>query len=209
MGLLSTAAVIAVIAIVITGAALFIFSKVPPGKLTVNQAENLVTSDIKAQNPNANITFISVTNSSLRPDSWQIIISVIYNGSKPCPTMMVDVFNYPVQSLLHPDVIVYSSGNSTGCVVNGYSSAPSYVINSNQIAIARSYSSGNSTIKSYVNRFGYPSTFVTASFLTQNSGLSNETNDWLIRYSATNANYSVMAVLDQSGKILQTYNASK
>jgi hypothetical protein len=212
MGIFSTAAIIAVIAILVAGALFLLFTTTSTAKLTAQQAESLVVNDIKAQNPDANVTVISVSNSTLAKSSWQIVTSVVYNGSKPCPSVQIKQFNYPATGLQSSDYNEYSMYNSTGCYLLGYTSAPFYVISLPQIAIARSYSTNNTIIDSYVNRFGYQNTFVTAKFITQGSSnspeLGNDTNVWLIKYGATPANYSVYAVLNQSGSILQTYNSS-
>jgi hypothetical protein len=206
MGILSTAAIIAVIAIIIAGAGFLVFHRTTSTKLTAQQASDLVVKDIKAQNPNANVTVISISNSTLRAESWQIVTSVVYNGSKPCPTLFIDVFDYPALGLQNYTANLYTSD----CMINGLSDAPSYVISSPEIAIVRSYSSNYSAIRSYVRRFGYANTSVTARFEGQinNTAFGNETNIWLVKYSATKANYSLYATLNQSGSILNSYNVS-
>jgi hypothetical protein len=209
MGLLLNVAVIAAVVIVIAVAVFLIFPATAVStKLTPLRAESLVVNDIKTQNPNANVTVISVSNSTLEPGkSWQVVASVIYNGSKPCPIVMIDVFDYPALGLQNYTANLYTRG----CVINGLTSAPSYVISLPQIAIARSYSLNDTAIMDYVSKFGYGNTFVSASFKGQtqtNSIFGNESNVWLVRYKATNANYSLNAVLNQSGMITQTYNAS-
>jgi len=213
MGLLSTVAIIAVVVIVIIGAVLVMTYKTANTKLTVQQAEGLVVNDIKAQNPTANVSQIgAATNSSLAPNSWVITLSVVYNGTRPCPTVQIEQFDYPATGLQSTTSTTYSYYSQNGCTVpSSQNQNQQYNItlpDKSSIAIATSYASGNNSIGAYVDKFGYANTFVTARFQggTNSGAFGNETNVWLVRYKATNANYSLIAVLDQSGVITQTFN---
>jgi hypothetical protein len=209
MGLLTSAAIIAVVAILVMGGLIFAFHKTASTKVTAQSAQALVVNDIKAQNPNANVSVISVSNSTISASSWQVVASVIYNGSKPCPTLFIDIFDYPAFGLQNYTDNLYSSGGQRACVINGFSNAPSYVISSPEIAIARSYTSNNLNITSYVGTYGYNNTNVGARFLTQSSSANlTYSNAWLVRYNAPNAKYSLYAVLDQNWTISETYNSS-
>jgi hypothetical protein len=206
---MTTAVIIAVVAILIVGAAFLLFHKASSASLTAQGAENLVVNDIKTQNPTANVTVISVTNST-HANSWEIVSSVIYNGSKPCPTVFIDIFDYPALGLQNYSATPYASD----CKINGatLTTASSYIISLPAIAIARSYSANYTPIRDYVSRFGYDNTFVHAKFLSSSSSNStifgNQSNVWLVTYTAANANYSVDAVVAENGTIIQTNNVS-
>ncbi len=212
MGILSTAAIIAVIAILIVGAAFVAFHKVITPKLTVQQAEGLVVKDIKAQNPNANVSLISAVNSTLAVNSWLITLSVVYNGTRPCPTVLIEQFDYPATGLQSTTSTTYSYLNSNGCHVptQQSQSLPITLPIKSSIAIATAYASGNNAITSYVGISGYNNTFVTATFQggMNSTILGNMTNVWLVTYQGTNSANSLYAILSQSGTIMQTYNAS-
>jgi hypothetical protein len=206
MGLLSTAAIIAVIAIIIAGVVLYAFTRIPvASKLTVSQAEGLVINDIKAQNPTANVTLLpGVSNSSLEAGSFYIPLSVVYNGSSPCPTLLIEAFDYPATGL-HPsnDTQLTSYSNGT-CNVYIHGNLPPYA----PLFIASSYASNNNGITAYVNRYGYSGTSVSATYQTNSTILGNSTNIWLIKYSGSGSQSNLYAIVDPSGAILQTYNSS-
>jgi hypothetical protein len=215
MGLFSTAAIIAVIAILVAGALFLIFTSTTSGKLTVQKAEALVVSDIKTQNPNANVTQIGNATNSSTKDSWLILLSVVYNGSRPCPTVQIEQFDYPAYGLSPTTETQYSSFNSTGCHVPPVQQNQQFSITlpvKSSIAIATSYASGSNAITSYVNEYGYNNTSVTACFKGQGSSdcpiFGNETNIWLIRYKASGAANSLYAELAQNGTTIDTYNVS-
>jgi hypothetical protein len=206
MGLLLSVAVIAVIVIAVAAIAFLVFTTAAVNPLlTVANAKSLVVNDIKTQSPNANVTIISVSNST-HAASWLITLSIIYNGSKPCPTVLIEQFDYPATGL-HPTNDTQASGFNSGvCSVYIHGSLPPYA----PLFIASSYASKNPYLISYTTEFGYGNTFVTATPSqdeTNSSLFGNQTNVWLVRYKATTANYSISAVLDQSGKVMQTYNA--
>ena len=206
MGLLSTAAIIAVVAIIIAGVAFYLFTKaVPAGSLTLGQAEQLVINDIKQQNPTANVTLLpGASNSTLERNSFYIPLSVVYNGSRPCPTLLIETFDYPATGL-HPTNDTQASGFASGvCNVYVHGSLPPYP----PLFIASSYASNDPAISRYVSDFGYNNVFVMADHELNNTAVGNYTNVWLVRYQAANANYSLIALLDPSGAILQTYNNS-
>ncbi len=206
MGLLSTAAIIAVIAIIIAGVVLYAFTRAPvASKLTLNQAEALVINDIKAQNPTANVTLLpGVSNSNLEQGSFYIPLSVVYNGTSPCPTLLIETFDYPATGLHPSNDTQLTSYNGYACNVYIHGELPPYA----PLFIASSYASGNNAITAYVNMFGYSGTSVSANYQTNATILGNSTNVWLIKYSATGSSNSLYAILDPSGAILQTYNSS-
>ncbi len=208
MGLFSTAAIIAVIAIVIAAGLFVAFHKTTSTKLTALQAEALVTNDIKAQNPSAAVTVVSNQSSALQAGSWQMTLSVVYNGSRPCPTVLIEQFDYPALGL-HPTNDTQASSFSAGtCKLYVYGTLPPYA----PLFIASSYASNNPAIESYVSRYGYNNISVMARFIGQSSVnstiLGNETNVWQIGYGSSRSNHSLCAILGQNGTILQSYNST-
>ncbi len=213
MSLLEQVAVI-VIVIVLVASAVFLLSQGgKSSQLTAAQAEKLVINDVRATSPNANITVVSVSNSTAQKGSYSIVLSVAYNATRACPTLFIDLFDYPAFSLSNYTGNLYTYGNADRCTINGLvssSSAP-YVIGSPYVAIARSYSSGIPLITAYVSRFGYNSTNVSAGYyanLTSAHFSNNYYRAWLVRYKAKAANYSVYAVIDSSGSVGANYTAT-
>jgi hypothetical protein len=210
MELVVKAAVLAVIVIIIAGAGFLIFQKALSSPLTKAQAVQYILSDVKAKNPNANITIVSVTNSTNntgKQQSWNIVLSVAYNATRPCPTLEIQEYDYPAfQVGAGTDQInIYSTGGPNDCRIIGTSGAGSYVISSPLIAIAQTYISNNSGIRDYVSKFGYNNTYVTAKFVANNSTALGAGNVWQVKYSAGGANYSEYAIVDQSGIIINNY----
>ncbi len=210
MDLILKVGVLIVVLVVIFSVAWALSSHASSTKVTQSQAEQLVLNDVKQSNPNATVTVVSVTNSTLEANSWQVILSVTYNGTRPCPTLLIEGFDYPATGLVPSTDNLYTKG----CVIYGLSNAPSYVISSPEIAIVRSYTANSTTIMHYVGTYGYNNTVVHAAFYP--SLRANATpigmqfsNVWLVNYSAAGTSYNLLAVLAQSGQIQGTYNSSK
>lgn len=208
MDLLLKALIIAIVAIVIAAGAFILLQKVTSSSVTKAQAVQFVISDIKAHNQTANVSIINVSNSSAQKHSWNIIVAVVYNKERPCPIFQVESFDYPATGSQNQTDIPYTSYTGGTCVIYGLSDAPSYVISSPEIAIANSYISNYSTIRNYVNWFGYSNINVTAQFLVTNATSTNSslTNVWQIDYKASDANYSEDVIMSTSGSIINTYN---
>jgi len=209
MDLVERVAIVVVLLIIVFSAAFLIFRHNNQQQFTSAEAVQFVINDLKAANPSANITVINVSNSTLKQGSFNIVLSIVYNATKPCPTLFIEGFDYPATGLVPSLDNLYTSK----CVVYGLSDAPSYVISSPEIAIVRSYTDNVSQINNYVNTFGYSNTFVTAKFYNYlnntNTHLAQSLyNVWLVRYRATNANYSVYAVVDSSGAIAGNFTNS-
>lgn len=193
----------------ITGQTTSITSTVPTTTIAVNnqthltaqQAEQIVINDVKTTSPNANITIISVSNSTIQKGSYNVVLSVVYNATKPCPTLSIEEFDYPALSLVPNINNLYTKT----CVIYGLSDAPSYVIISPEIAIVRSYTQNNKLISSYVNSYGYNNTYVRAKFYSYlNQSFQNV---WIINYTAKNANHSAYVVLSSSGTVIYNYTS--
>ncbi|MDE1870971.1 MAG: hypothetical protein KGI06_01900 [Candidatus Micrarchaeota archaeon] len=209
MDLLGQVAVIVIILVVVFTAAFILTTQTQKHELTAAQAKQFVINDLKASNPSANITVINISNSSLEKGSYDIVLSIVYNATRPCPTLFIEGFDYPATGLVPSVDNLYTKN----CIIYGLSNAPSYVISSPEIAIARSYNQGIGQITNYVSAYGYNNTAVTATFYpylndNQTNLGQNFYNVWLIRYRATDANYSVYAVLDSSGAVSGNYTAT-
>ncbi len=210
MDLILKVGVLIVFLVVIFSAAWVLTSHPSSNKVTQSQAEQLVLNDVKQSNPNATVAVVSAMNSTLEKDSWQIVLSVVYNATRPCPTLMIEGFDYPATGLVPSTDNLYTKG----CVIYGLSTAPSYVISSPEIAVVRSYTANSMAITHYVGTYGYNNTIVHAAFYSSLGAnatpLSTQfSNVWLVNYSAGGTSYNLYAVLAQSGQVDGTYNSSK
>ncbi len=210
MDLIVKSALIAVILILIAAGAFILLQKSTQHQLTSNDAVSLVISDLQSKNPNATITLVSLSNSTIQKNSWNIVVSVVYNATRPCPTLLIEDFDYPATGLSPSTENIYT----TKCELLNYASgAPSYVISSPELAIVNSYDSNYSIIKSFVNNYGYNNTNVYARFFQNLQSNythlgANYSNIWLVEYTSNMANHSAYVLMSQSGKVLGTYNAS-
>ena len=209
MDLIGKVAVVVIILVVLFSAVFILLEHTVQSQLTAAQAEQYVLNDLRATNSNANITIISVSNSTLRKGSYNIVLSVVYNATRPCPTLFIEGYDYPATGLVPTQDIVYTEG----CTINGLSSAPSYVISSPEIAIVKSYNQNLPQIVNYVDTYSYNNTNVNAAFYaTLYSNYThlaeNYSNVWLVHYKAVNANYSIDVVLDSSGAIANSYTTT-
>jgi hypothetical protein len=204
--------VVIVLVLVIVFTAVFVLSKHTTNTpLTAAQAVQFVINDLRASNPGANITVINVSNSTLKAGSYDVVLSIVYNATRPCPTLFIEAFDYPATGLV-PSIDNLYTKNCIIYGLSGTSPLEQYVISSPQIAIARSYNQGIGQITNYVSTFGYNNTVVTAKFypyLNENYTHLGQSfyNVWLIKYKATGINYSVYAVLDSSGAVAGNYTS--
>ena len=213
MDLLEKVGIIVIILVLIFSAVFLLMQTGKKTPLTAAQATQLVITDVKASSPNATISVVSVSNSTAQKGSYSIVLSVVYNSTRACPTLFIDIFDYPAFSLYNSTPNQYTSGNAYRCMVNGLvnSSTSTYVIGSKYVAIARSYSSRIPAIMNYVNDYGYNNTNVNASYYQNltNSHLSkNYYNAWLVRYKANAAQYAVYAVINSTGAVAANYTAT-
>jgi len=201
MDLIGRVAIVVVVLIVVfSGAFLLIKHNSQSSQLSQQQAEQLVLSDAQKSNPQANITVISATNAS---GSYNIVLSVVYNATKPCPTLFIEGFNVQLtggNTLAGLAPSTYNEYISNCTLINSNNaSSTKYLVSSPEAAIVKSYDLHLPQINDYVNQYGYANTSVTASLYSYMN--NNEThlaqsyyNVWLIRYRASNANFSVYAV---------------
>lgn len=218
MDLLTKVAAAVVVLIVIASLGFLVYNAIASHSsvLTSQQASQIVLSDLKLHNPNANITIINITPSTLKSGSWSIILSIIYNATRACPTLSISSFDYPATGLVPTAVNIYSYYNRSPidrCTVPSYVTTPetaTYVTSSPEIAIVKSYKSGFTPIVDYVRAYGYNNTAVYAKFfntLEKNMTPINETfyNVWLVNYTANGAIYSQFVILNSSGSITGNY----
>lgn len=208
MDLLSRVAVLIVVLIVIFSAVFLIFVKPQQsGPVTKAQAQQLVLNDIKAANPNATVTIVSTDQSSTEPNSWIIVLSVVYNATRPCPTLFIAGYDYPAFGLAPSNYTEYTNK----CVIYGLSTAPTYVISSPEIAIARSYNSSAQELVNFVSDYGYSNVNVYAKFYTNFTTPANQSfsNIWLVNYTANSATYNQYVLLSQSGQLVGNYSVVK
>lgn len=210
MELFARVGVIAVLVIAIAALAFIATGHGISAPLTQDQAVQYVLSDVRSNNPAANISVIAVSPSVLKAGSWDIVLSVVYNATRPCPTLFIEAFDYPATGFVPSVDNLYT----TRCVVYGASTAPSYVISSPYIAIARSYNQSFAPITDYVGAFGYNNTQVRARYFANLN--ESETplqrpfqNVWLINYTARYATYSEFVIMTASGSMLANYTLAK
>ncbi len=215
MDLLLKVAILVAVLIIIFSAVFLIFVRpLQTGPLTQTQAEQLVLNDIKAANPNATVTVVAVGPSPSFNNSYGIVLSVVYNATRPCPTLSIQGYDYPATGLLPSTDNLYTNGTASMCKIYGASlaDAPTYVISSPEVAIARSYNSSASEIVNYVDDYGYNNVNVYATFYANfaPAQLNKSFNNvWLVNYTANSAPYYQYVVLGQSGQIVGNYSISK
>ena len=205
MGLIRSVGILALIVVAIAVAAFGISSLLHSSHsrgVTEAQAEQFVLNDLKQASPGANITVINVTNSTLKAGSWSVTVSVVYNPTSPCPTFLIEGFDYPAVTLVPSVEVLYTSN----CEVYGLANAPSYVISAAPVAITRAYDFGNATILNYI---GANMNSVTAHAAFYSVLPANATplgtqfnNTWLVEYSAPGAPTSLYVLMDKSGTTL-------
>jgi len=187
----------------------------------INQssAEQLVLSDLKATHPNASISVTSVSPSVLSTttnQSWNIVVSLAYNSSRPCPTFLTEAFDYPATGLAPTTYDIYTNYSSHVCIVYGYtnSTTQSYPISVPEVAIARSYNTMAPYLVNFVNTFSYDRTVVAAKYYSSLAASATPlgrgiSDAWLVNYSSQAANYNQYVLLNQSGRIIGNYTIMK
>ncbi|MCL5433817.1 MAG: hypothetical protein M1538_02465 [Candidatus Marsarchaeota archaeon] len=198
--------------------------------VTRSEAVNMVVADILNSTPNANISHIITNSSPIENGSWQIFTTVAYNTTKPCPTLLGEMFDYPATGLN-----VTTTTYVQKCKVYSYSNEPYYLVSMPEVAITISYNLSKSA-QNYVNTYGYGNVNVYAKFYPNltanilrrtligniiniaNSTVTNQSsafntlvnnsilsNIWLINYSAKNSPYFLYIEMYQSGNIINQF----
>ncbi|MGC8478367.1 MAG: hypothetical protein ACP5NE_00340 [Candidatus Micrarchaeia archaeon] len=211
MNLFAKTLLAAILVIIIAIALFLIVVKHGPSGVTEQQAESFVISDLMQSNSNATINIVSATPSSLESGSWNIVVSITYNGTRACPTVMVREFDYP--ALTMSSVLDSYTSGSIPCIVHGFSNVSSYLISLPPVAIAIA-TNASAEAASYTSLFGYNETHATAQYFNKLSPAStpldmNLSNVWLVNYTASDANYSEYVVLSSMGKKLGSFSLQK
>ncbi len=209
MGLIKSVGILALVVIVAVAAAFGISSLLHSShshSVTPAQAEHFVLADLQQASPtDTNISILNVSPSPVSSGSWRVTVSVVYNATTPCPTFLVNEYDYPAVTLVPSVEDVYTSN----CTIYGLANAPSYVISAPPVAITRSYDLHNQSVLNFVT--SHINTVVVHAML-YNSIAANSTplgipfNDtWIINYSAPGAG-ALYALMNESGtRILGTY----
>lgn len=197
MGLIKNITIAVIALVAIFAVAFYALHTTQSTQLTKQQAEQLVLNDLSQENPGANVSVVNGSPSTLEQNSWNIVVSVIYNATKPCPTLSIEGFDYPATGLVPSSYNIYTAYNRDTCIIYGLPNNrySSYVINSPYIAIAKSFNESYSPIISYVYTYGYSNVNVHAT-------LNRTTYVWLINYTAPNANYSLNILMHTNGSII-------
>ena len=215
MELLARVGIIAIIIIIIASLGFFIFKyAVKSGALTAQQAQQIVVRDLQLSHPNASISVVNVTNSTLAPGSWDVFVSLVYNATKPCPTVYLEEYDYPATGLVPSIANLYTNR----CVIYGLvnSSLPfyTYLITNPEIAIAKSFNSSFPSLASYNRTYGYGNIEVHAkhyqSLNSTQTPIHGQFYDvWLVNYTASNAPFSQFVVMNSTGSIIANYTSQK
>ncbi len=202
MQLLSKVVIMAIIIIAIAvGVTLLSKQGSISNTVTASDAENFVLSDLYQHSPNATFSVLNVSRSVSNQGSWSVLVSAAYNSSKPCPTYLTESFDYPGTNLAPVVNNIYASNCTVHQVPSGYGGSIGMPV----IAIATATSLNNSMINSYISSYGYSNVFVNATFYQTYNSTSvppaKLDSVWVVNYTATNANYSVIAILDKYGNV--------
>lgn len=206
----------AILIIIFAGVLVFRYAVARPGPLSASQAQQIVQRDLRLSYPNATINVINVTPSTLSSGSWNVFVSLVYNATRPCPTVYLEQYDYPATGLVPSVANLYTQH----CIIYGLSNTYlpyyTYLITSPEIAIAKSFNTSFPALVVYVNTYGYNSTNVYASHY-QNLTLSRSVlpsgrsfiDVWLVNYTNVRAPYSEYVILNSSGSILFNYTISR
>ncbi|MCL5423554.1 MAG: hypothetical protein M1385_00535 [Candidatus Marsarchaeota archaeon] len=186
--------------------------------ITKSEAKALIINDFQQHSPNINVSIINISSSSIHPGSWAIIARTISGEHSACPSVVTQQFDYPATGFLNTTT-TYSNYSNGRCMVYGGVENKAGIIDNiiglPAIAIATPYNESFQPLVNYINKNNYDSIYAIANFfsmynMTANSITSNAINKtyyniWLVNYSSSNANYSYVILLNQSGYILDNY----
>ncbi len=184
-----------VFAVVIIALAVIVTSLLAHVQRPITSAEAVsnVTNYIKTSYPGAAVNITSI-NASQYAGSWHIEASVIANGTSPCPSYFVLVFDYPKYNF----VSNMENNYTANCIVNGVQKGVTYTISSYPIAIAWAYGLHIPQVVNLVTKYGYQNVNVYAKHYTSvYLGTQNYTNVWLVNYTAVHSNNTVEVAISQ------------
>ena len=193
MNLMVKALVIAVVVIALAVIATSLFSSVQK-PMSASEAISNVTKYIVTSYPGAVVNITSI-NASQYSGSWHIEASVIVNGTRPCPSYFVLVFDYPKYNF----VSNMENNYTADCIVNGVQSGAGYAISSYPIAIAWVHRLQIPQVANFITKYGYQNVSVSARhYSSVMLGQQNYSNVWLVNYTATHANNTAEVALHQT-----------
>ena len=193
MNLMVKALVIAVVVIVLAVTVTSLFSKVQK-PISSAEAISNVTNYIETSYPGAAVNVTSI-NASQYPGSWHIEASIIVNGTRPCPSYFVLVFDYPKYNF----VSNVENNYTADCVVNGVQTGKSYAISSYPIAIAWTYGLHIPQVADFITKYGYQNVSVAAiHYNAITLGQQNYSNVWLVDYATAHSNSTVEVAINQA-----------
>ncbi|MEM3791484.1 MAG: hypothetical protein QXL16_02035 [Candidatus Micrarchaeaceae archaeon] len=199
MDLLSKSLIFALVASLAIVAIYSAVARSSKGGITESDVINLIQSTLAREYPGASINVTNVSFSRYY-NSWHVVVKIVKNETKPCPTYIIIAFDYPRFSLVNgtPENIYTSS-----CKVYGYTDKGPFIIYAPPVAIAYSYSLNLSEVNSFVGRYGYANVFANASLL--NSSIINGrvySNVWLVKYYTPLSSNEVYVYLSESNGTL-------
>ncbi len=196
---------IATVVIIIIALAAFLFKGNASSKSNINatQAEQFVLSDLYQSAPYANFTLLNISKTT--NSSWYITVSATYNASTPCPTYLVESFNYPSENLAPVVNNIYASDCTVHELINNATSG----INIPALAIAtattQARSGEDTALYNYLSTYTYNATHAHATFFRTNpfpSIFDQYGNDiWVVNYTASKSNYSLYVALSGAGNL--------
>lgn len=207
MDLLAKVVVVALIVVVVAAVVILLGTKISVAKQQLNatQAQSFVLTYIKKTYPNTQAYPINVSRSTLVNGSWDVFVGIVYNYSRPCPTIEIEDYDYPAVNLYPRTDNVYSSGG-VGCK----SSTNLYAVNLPSAAMADAYMLATGA-RQYVQRFGYSNVTATAVFVknTTQTSFGTFSDFWNVTYTAPHAGFSEYILLYQSGEFIGNYTSTQ
>ncbi|MEM0149929.1 MAG: hypothetical protein QXW10_03480 [Candidatus Micrarchaeaceae archaeon] len=205
---------LAVIVIVALLAVVFLieyFLVAPPSPLNEAQADALVVKDLMQHSPNANVSILNSSPSTIYPNSWNIFVRLVYGQDTACPSMTTESFIYPATGFLNTTSIYsnYSDGTCRLYVsLANASRGVSRIIGLAPLAIDVPYNDSVPGVVNMVNSYGY-SNVVADAHLEANLNIAgkNMSGVWLVSYSVPEHNSTYVVVLNTSGDIIYTGTA--
>lgn len=204
---LLTKSIMAVVILVLVVFLGFYFAKqinLGQPQMTREQAVSFVLNDFNNNMPDSIINITNVTPSQY-PGSWHIVASVITNATTPCPSYFIYSFDYPKFGFVYRVDNIYTDR----CTIYGFSENKTNIITSYPVAITRSYNLNLTSVRNLVNKYGYDSIKVNATFYNAItlSG-QNYTKVWIVAYGSRldPINYTYVVLSQAGGNLLLSFN---
>lgn len=187
------------------------FLVAPPAPLSEAQADALIVKDLTQHSPNANVSILSSSPSSIYPGSWNIIARLVYGQNTACPTMTTESFIYPATGFLNTTALYSNYSNGTCRLyisLANASSGVSRIIGLAPLAIDVPYNDSLPGVVNMVNSYGYSNVIANAHLHSSLDVAGKNMSDvWLVTYDAPQHNSTYVVVLNTSGDII--YSGTK